>query len=132
MKRLITALLIGSAIALTGCTTMKGGDSDVEVLPSKEVLLTNVSVEYANGQIEVTGTLHPTSSAVHRTGHVDVEFIGADDQVITQVRAEQHIKQFSRNSARSPTFSVTAEIDQSEVKIVRLTHHVDTQKECEL
>lgn len=124
-------LLSGAALIWAGCATMNGSPAAVEINPSKDVQLTNISVKEDHGQFYVSGTLRPVSAAVRRTGHVDVEFIGAGGEVLETVRAEQHIRQFSRSSARRPNFSAQAELDPSQVDLVRLTHHVDTQQACE-
>ena len=117
---------------LTGCSSMKGGDASVDVQSSKEVLLSNVSVKQEKGLLHVSGMLRPRLFPVRRVGHVDVELLGDNGEVLRKLRAEQHIHTFVRNSSRMPTFSAVIATDSTRVKTVRLIHHADTQKVCEL
>lgn len=133
MKLWKSVLVMTALAALSGCSTVvKGGDASVEINSSKEVQLTNVSVKQRGDEVTVSGTLRPTSSSVRRTGHVDIEFIGEDGAVLKMLRAEQHIRQFSRSSSRKPGFTASVELGSASLSSVRLTHHVDTQKQCEL
>jgi len=132
MNNSIMTIMLSALLALTGCATMKGGEAAVEIKSSRHVQLTSVSVSYDDGVAKVFGILRPTSSAVRRVGHVDVAFLDGDEAEIISVKAVPHITTFSRNSARKPSFTAFAEVDESKVAVVRLTHHPDLSKACEL
>ncbi len=117
-------------IGLSGCATMKSDQYDVTITPSSRVQISNVSVHMDNDVLHVTGNLRPASATTTRTGHVDVDFIDADGNVIQTVRAVPSTSQFLRKSTRPISFSVKGKIEG--VASVQLTHHPDTMNECTL
>ncbi|MDZ8118680.1 hypothetical protein [Pontiella agarivorans] len=129
MKRLITMTAAG-LLVLAGCSTFGPGQAGVEIQSSKDVLITNVHIDQMEGGVMVHGSLRPKNNSVTRVGHVDVEFIRADGEVLQMVKADTNTDQFSRKSARRPTFSATAEIEG--FASVRLEHHPDTLQQCDL
>lgn len=117
-------------LVLTGCTSLKADKADVEVKSSKDVMITNVHIDREGREVTVHGSLRPKSATVTGVGHVDVEFISKDEGVLQTVKAETNTQQFSRQSSRPPAFSATVEIEGFDA--VRLIHHPDTMKQCEL
>ncbi|WP_372808952.1 hypothetical protein [Pontiella sp.] len=130
MKKLLMSALTG--VALAGCSTVKEGQPSLKIESSKEVQLTNVTVTPMADGLAVSGTFRPTSPNVRRTGHVDIAFVDAAGEALTRVKAMPHIHRFSRNAMQKPSFDVTAEVDESRVALVRVTHHPDLIQECEL
>jgi ribulose 1,5-bisphosphate synthetase/thiazole synthase len=128
-KKMIT-LLVAGWMGLTGCSTVKSNALDVGVTHSNQVRITNVSVEQDAGEIYVSGNLRMASAATTRTGHVDVNFIGADGAVLQTEHVVPSSKLFLRSSRMSPSFSVKAEVEG--VTEIQVVHHPDTMNECEL
>lgn len=130
MKKWITAIFLGAAVVLSGCSSIKKQGAEVEITPSKWVHITHVTVEQTNGTIRVNGTLHPESTAVTRTGHVDIVFRDTEGNILKEIRVKPSVSKFSRNSSRRPTFSASAQVGI--VKSVQLAHHDDPLKQCDL
>jgi hypothetical protein len=128
-KRMMTVLM---GIALAGCTTMKEGQPSIKIESSKQVQLTNVIVKPVAEGLEVSGMFRPTSPNLRRTGHADIAFIDAAGEEIAQAKVMPHVHLFSRNAIQKPAFSVTTEVDEAKVALVRITHHPEMIEECEL
>lgn len=119
-----------AALLLAGCATVKPDGADLQVQSSKDVFITNVHVDEAGAEVTVHGSLVPRIPVTTRVGHVDVEFLDEDGEVLKAVQAETHTNLFSRNSAQRPTFRVSAEVE--DFSAIRLTHHPDTLQQCDL
>jgi hypothetical protein len=130
MKQLMQAILVGGMIGLTGCTTMKSENVAVVIIPSSQVLISNVSVHQHDKEIHVTGKLRPASAVASRTGHVDIEFMDAQETVLKTVQAVPNVSTFLSNSKRPKSFSAKAQV--TGLAEVRLVHHPDPVTECPL
>ncbi|VGO21533.1 putative periplasmic lipoprotein [Pontiella sulfatireligans] len=129
MKKYMMACVAGGALSLAGCSTMKS-NSAIAVEPSREVMITNVSVQQGAGVVEVAGTLHPMSAMVRQAGHVDIAFLGEDGEVLKEMKSQPDINIFSRKSLRRPGFAVSAEFVQAGFKKVQLIHHAGLYAAC--
>lgn len=131
MKRITAITMISSVLALSGCSSLKSVDATIKVESSSQVQITNVIVHEEGGQLHVMASLRPTSGAVRSTGHVDISFIGTDEQLIQNVKARPNVSQFSRSSSRTPMVSEFIDLTAGEVTAIYLTHHADLSNECE-
>ncbi|WP_372797413.1 hypothetical protein [Pontiella sp.] len=129
MKNRMT-LTAAAMLLLAGCATVKPDGADLQVQSSKDVFISNVHVDEAGAEVTVHGSLVPRIPVTTRVGHVDVEFVDEDGNVLKAVQADTNTNLFSRNSAHRPTFSATAEVE--DFSAIRLTHHPDTLQQCDL
>jgi hypothetical protein len=128
----ISIVLLASLLAVTSCTSLKRTEARIEVVSSSQVQITNANVHREGEFIHVTAVLRPASSTVKRVGHVDVEFLNAEGEVLKEITAEPNVRNFSGSSSRNPTLSIKFNPGDQPVSTIRLTHHVDTFEECEI
>ncbi|QBG48515.1 hypothetical protein EGM51_14305 [Verrucomicrobia bacterium S94] len=131
MKTVFSAVTAATLI-LCGCSTMKTGETALEVKSSSEVRITNVRVSNTASGITVTGTLRPARSTVRLAGHVDIEFMNADGELQKAIRVDPNVGHFSKHTnMRRPEFSVSTKLNEP-IAVIRVAHHADALKTCGL
>jgi hydrogenase maturation factor HypF (carbamoyltransferase family) len=130
--RIIITLALTCALA-SGCSTLKSNSAtniDVEVEPDRSVRITNVTVANQDNKLKVYGTLRPSSITSRTIGHIHVQFVGHNGEVIEQLNVNPNVNTFLRKSNSKPRFSTTVALAESDVKEVRVQHHNAPATSC--
>lgn len=133
MKKSIIITLALTCTLISGCSTLNSNSAknvNVEVEPDRSVRITNVSVSSQENELKVRGTLRPSSVTSRTIGHIHIEFLDHNGEVIQQLKTNPNTNSFSRKSNSRPRFTATVALAESDVKGVRLKHHASSTRSC--
>lgn len=133
MKNGIIITLALTCTLASGCSTLRSNSAaniNVEVEPDRAVRITNVNVSNQDDKLKVYGTLRPSSITSRTIGHIHVQFVGHNGEVIEQLNVNPNVNMFLRKSNSKPRFSTTVALAESDVKEVRVQHHNAPETSC--
>lgn len=122
-----------TVLILVGCSTVanrSNANSKITIEPDRTVRITNVSLASQDDKLKVYGTLRPSSVTSRTIGHIHVQFLGHNGEVIEQLNVNPNVNTFSRKSNYKPRFSITAALAETDVKEVRVQHHNAPATSC--
>lgn len=127
LNKILYSLIVLSSLVVTGCATnqqkeyLKQNNITVERVDSKRAYIGIVNVTEAGEGIEIRGDIRRRlNSRGAIPGHMDIELIHDDGQVISKSYAE-----YSRRNHKAKTAEFKLKLDTApkENYIVRVAHH---------
>ncbi len=122
MQKFLLVMFSMFALLVSGCASVqtKNASIDIEILPTAQIRIFNVTVKSTESNVIITGTLHKGSHGRSIIpGHIDITFLSPDNEVLQTV--ETKYRRSSLNS-RDSTFKVEIPLELADGSTIRIQH----------